>query len=280
MIAVSGGVDSMVLLDVLRQLPGVELTVAHFDHGIRPDSAEDRKLVERIVQKYGLPFVSEAGNLGASTSEAAARTARYSFLRRVQKQLGAQAVVTAHHQDDLLETTIFNLLRGTGRKGLASLGSHDGLVRPFLHVQKQEILTYAQKHHVLWREDSTNQNEAYTRNYIRKNIVPRLGETGKKTLLEHIAQAVVSNQEIDELLSALVPKNNIGRAWFIALPHALAREVMATCLRENGVRDFDRKLLERLVTAAKTAAPGKVADINKAWILRVEKAYLQISRRA
>src|SRR5690606_5271626 len=97
-VAVSGGVDSMVLLDLLRQKPKLELIVAHFDHGIRPDSAEDRKLVQRVAKHYDLPFVYAEGKLGPKASEALAREARYAFLRRVQAEQGAEAIITAHHQ--------------------------------------------------------------------------------------------------------------------------------------------------------------------------------------
>jgi tRNA(Ile)-lysidine synthetase-like protein len=279
-IAVSGGVDSMVLLDVLRQLPELDLVIAHFDHGIRPDSDEDRKLVETTAQKYELPFIYEWAELGPGVSEAVARTARYDFLRRTQLQTGAVAIVTAHHQDDMLETAIFNLLRGTGRKGLSPLQSRPDIQRPFLSINKQEILAHAHAHTIVWREDSTNQNEAYARNYIRAHIVPRLGEAGKASLLQLIDHAVLSNLEIDALLDELVPKgNSLDRAWFIALPHQLAREVMATWLRQNNVRDFDRKLLERHVTFAKVAQAGKTTDINRALILCAEKTFLKISIR-
>src|SRR5437764_343012 len=122
-VAVSGGVDSVALLDMLARSDDLKLVVAHFDHGIRKDSAKDRKFVEDLAKNYDLPFVYEEGHLGSGTSEAVARGARYDFLHRVKKSHGAQAIITAHHQDDVLETAIINLLRGTGRKGLTSLTS-------------------------------------------------------------------------------------------------------------------------------------------------------------
>src|SRR5882724_1815869 len=127
-VATSGGVDSMALLHLLYQMSrdsdaGWWLTVAHFDHGIRSDSAEDRQLVQAIARQYGLPFVYDEGRLGPGASEATARQARYSFLHQVLGASGARAIMTAHHQDDVLETAIFNLIRGTGRKGLTSLGN-------------------------------------------------------------------------------------------------------------------------------------------------------------
>src|SRR5260221_102633 len=117
-VAVSGGVDSMALLDMLVVLPGLELVVAHFERGIRADSDQDRQLVAATAARYGLPFVFMRGNLGAGVSEAAARTARYAFLGRVRGAHNAGAIITAHHQDDVIETALINLVRGTGSRGL------------------------------------------------------------------------------------------------------------------------------------------------------------------
>ncbi len=281
MVAVSGGVDSMVLLDALCQLPGVLLTVAHFEHGIRADSDEDRKLVEQTAKRYSLPFAYEHGNLGANANEAAARAARYDFLRRVQQQTGAAAILTAHHRDDVLETAVFNLLRGTGRKGLAPLGPKAGVTRPFTHIYKKEIVAYAWAHRIVWREDSTNSDETYTRNYIRRIIITRLNQRQKQLLETHILRAEQSNQVIDRLLDALLAPttNRLARRWFIMLPHQVAREVMATWLRQNGCRDFDRKKIECLVTAAKVALPGKTSDINRDLLLHVGTDSIEIRQR-
>src|SRR5688572_18243464 len=163
-VAVSGGVDSMVLLDLLRERPKLELIVAHFDHGIRKESARDRKLVQRIAKSYDLPFFYAEGNLGPKAGEALAREARYAFLRKIQEEQGAKAIITAHHQDDMLETAIMNLLRGTGRRGLSSLKSRKELVRPMLEWTKKGIREYAEERDLVWAEDVTNDDERYLRN--------------------------------------------------------------------------------------------------------------------
>src|SRR6476469_10942255 len=155
-VAVSGGVDSVVLLDLLRLYPGVKVTVAHFDHGIREDSHLDRAYVAELAKRYRLPFVYDKGQLGPDASEAEARRARYDFLSKVQQKTGSDALVTAHHENDVLETAIINLLRGTGRKGLSSLTNGEGIIRPLLDVPKSEIIDYAKRHGLQWREDSTN----------------------------------------------------------------------------------------------------------------------------
>lgn len=282
--AVSGGVDSMVLLDLLRQKPKLDLLVAHFDHGIRPDSAHDRKLVQRIAKAYGLPFVYAEGNLGAKAGEALARDARYDFLRNIQAEHGAEAIITAHHQDDMLETAVLNLLRGTGRRGLSSLKSRKDLVRPLLDWTKKEIREYAEEHDLVWAEDSTNDDERYLRNYIRHNILSRFTAQGRDALIRHIKQAGKVNEEIDKLLDKDLDEqpaaNELNRSWYLQLPYAVASEMMAAWLRRNGVAQFDRHMIERLVVSAKTASPGKLADVNSRLFMQFTKDRIKLTNRA
>lgn len=282
-VAVSGGVDSMVLLDVLAQKPKVKLIVAHFDHGIRSDSSEDRKFVQAAAKHYGLPYVSALGKLGPAASEATARTARYAFLRKVQEQHQARSLVTAHHQDDMLETAILNLLRGTGRRGMSSLYSSQRVVRPLLHYTKKDICNYAKEHELAWREDSTNADDRYLRNYIRHNILTRFGETGRAALLDLVEHARSINQKIDSILEHDLAKqparNQLDRGWYLALPYTVAREVMATWLRRNGIVGFDRNLLDYLVVASKTKQAGKQADVVKGYALEFGKQNIKLVHR-
>ncbi len=160
-IGVSGGVDSMVLLDILSKKSDIKLVVAHFDHGIRHDSKEDRQLVQSVAKKNRLPFVFDKASLGPKASEAESRKARYNFLRSVKNASSARAIITAHHQDDVLETAVLNILRGTNRKGLSSLKSTDEIIRPLTHIDKDSLYKYAKDNGITWREDSTNNNINY-----------------------------------------------------------------------------------------------------------------------
>jgi tRNA(Ile)-lysidine synthetase-like protein len=285
-VAVSGGVDSMVLLDILARRPELELVVAHFDHGIRLDAAADRQLVEKIAIRYQLPFVTAEGKLAPTASEATARAARYAFLRQVRQEQGAQAIITAHHQDDLLETMVLNIMRGTGRKGLSSLGSsEDDILRPLLHVPKTAIHEYVRSYpDVIWHEDSTNSDERYLRNYIRRKVIPRLSGEDRAQLLAYAARASQANPAIDALIGRDIAAHSgnegLSRSWFIALPYAVSCEAMASWLRLAGIADFDRKAIEALVVTAKTAAPGKRRDINAERLLNVTKTTLQLLHRS
>lgn len=275
-VAVSGGVDSVVLLDLLRLYPGVRVTVAHYDHGIRQDSAADRAFVRELARRYRLPFVYDAGNLGAGASEAEAREARYAFLHHAERASGADALVTAHHQDDVLETVIINLLRGTGRKGLSSLTSGEGVIRPLLGVPKSEIIDYAKRHGLTWHEDSTNLSDDYLRNRVRHAVLPRWSSAQKEQMLDISRRMQGVNSELDELLARAV-EAELAREWFAGLPHEVAREVMATWLRLHGIGDFDAAALERLTVAGKVAAPGKSIDIIKGRAMLVGNDFLALS---
>lgn len=280
-VAVSGGVDSMALLHALRGRPDLKITVAHFDHGIRPDSAEDRRLVQAAAQAYGLPFVYATADLGPGTSEAAAREARYRFLHSVKTASGAQGIITAHHRDDVLETAVINILRGTKRKGLSALRSTDTIVRPLLHLPKQSIRGYAQKHNLAWREDSTNQDVNYLRNYIRHMVLPRLQPAQRAQLLKIIKQAQRTNDQIDgHLINHLhvqLSDDRLARYWFGQLPHAVAREVLQAWLRRHKIKNMDAKLLERVVVAAKTYRAGQRIVVDGSHELLVGQRELALS---
>jgi len=273
----------MALLHMLANQPGVRLTVAHFDHGIREDSKEDRKLVQETARNHGLPFVYHTGNLGANASEAVARKARYAFLHQVRKAGRAHAIITAHHQDDVLETVILNLLRGTGRRGLSSLKSTDIIKRPLLSVSKKELLRYAEQEGLQWREDSTNADERYLRNYVRLKLLPRFADTDREALLAITGQTAELNGAIEQQLANylhLQPARCVlDRQSFILLPHAVAKEVMAEWLLRNTDVELSKKLLERLVGAAKVGRNGSKADIDATYWLEIGRTQLALKPR-
>lgn len=269
-IAVSGGVDSMVLLDILRQRPELKLTVAHFDHGIRRDTDQDRRLIQDVARRHGLPFVYDHGSLGPGASEATARKARYEFLHRVRAQAGADGIITAHHLDDAVETAVHNLLRGTGRKGMSSLHNETlGVYRPMLHLSKQHLINYARKNDVHWREDSTNNDLRYKRNHIRHKLLPNLRQRSPKDydkLVRLIKRNVELNRAIDEQLTHLLhvqPKaSSLDRHLFIMLPHDMSSELVAHWLRVCGAGQFNKRHIAKLVRGLKVGQQGSIHVID------------------
>lgn len=283
-VAVSGGVDSVVLLDCLVEsnselVEDGRIIVAHFDHGIRKDSQKDALFVEELAQKYGLQFIVGHGGLGPNASEETARKARYDFLETVKKQNQADAIITAHHQDDVIETAIINVLRGTGRRGLTSLKERKGLLRPFLNYKKENILSYAKEKNLIWVEDETNVSSRYLRNRVRKLIANEKHTESIKNLQQKIEKIRQLNTDIDREIDVLMKigsrKNSkvVPRKWFVKLNYDLACEVVLAQLRNIGAHEIDTKLVDMIVVFIKTGKIGKRLDIDK-------KHYLLLTKRS
>lgn len=265
-VAVSGGVDSVVLLNLLAKQNDLELVVAHYDHGIRKDSAKDAEFVQNLAKKYGFEFEQEKGNLGADINESDARDKRYSFLNGVKQKYAAKAIITAHHQDDLIETSMINILRGTGRRGLTSLKSRDGYLRPLLEHPKKQLINYAKVNKLDWSEDSTNKDIKILRNYLRLKVVPKMSAKERQEWLEILQKAQIINDKIDTEIRGLLRRGLhkgqpiLSRKWFIMLPHDISKEVVLAVLYDLGAQDIDKKSVERLTIQIKTLPAGKIVQ--------------------
>ena len=280
-LAVSGGVDSVAMLHMLaaKQGPDVDYVVAHFDHGIRPDSAHDAEFTAELARKYGFEIEIGEGKLGSDASEALSREKRYDFLRVVAKKHNAEKIVTAHHQDDVLETMIINLIRGTGPRGLMPMLVPSDVLRPMLNKSKAEIIDYAKLHNLKWREDSTNQNEDYLRNYVRKNFLPKI-EPHKQKLLNMRERLGEIYTEVDMLIRLATPRMNmLHRPSFVALPYGVQREVVRAWMLSLGTENIDRKMLERIVISIKTMRIGKKTDLNNELWLASEPGNVILSKK-
>jgi tRNA(Ile)-lysidine synthetase-like protein len=275
-VGVSGGVDSVVLLEVLRKLPELELIVAHFDHGIRKNSQQDRKFVQTMAMSHNLQFEFATGNLKHTASEATARDARYMFLRHTCNKYNAAGIITAHHQDDLLETAIINLLRGTGRRGLNSLRSHPRLLRPMLDIPKAQIIKYAKELNLQWRDDPTNLDPAYLRNHVRHIFLATINNSDKKRLLEIIVRQKTINQQIDAEIQSWLNRHVViqnqtaplPRYQLTVSPQVVAYEILQTVCKVTTGKTVERRLAERALLFAKTAMPQKLFVLNPKWQLR------------
>lgn len=255
-VAVSGGVDSMVLLDLLQRHADRRLIVAHVDHGLRPDSRADMEFVRQIARQRRLRFETTRLNLRGRTDEATARAQRYDWLEKLRVRYHATAIVTAHHQDDVLETMIMNVRRGTGWRGVASLRSGGTILRPLLTKTKAEIIEYALRHQLQWREDSSNDDPRYTRNAVRHGIMPRLSADQRQALADIYHRQCAVRDELEQELAlvhtAARSDNGLLRYYIIMLDHATALELLQHHL---GTR-LERPHAERLLVFARSARPG------------------------
>ena len=192
--AVSGGVDSMVLLDLLARERGLRVIVGHFNHGLRgAESDGDEEFVARRAGEYGLPFKAGRGDTAAESGrrkvgiQEAARDLRYDFLRQVRDSAGGGVIATAHHADDNAETILLHLFRGTGVQGMAGIPvARDGIIRPLLFAGRAEIEEFARNERLPFRTDSSNAKDGYTRNALRHRVLPLLKDVVSPSVVENI----------------------------------------------------------------------------------------------
>lgn len=276
-VAVSGGIDSVVLLDKLAKQPGLELIVAHFDHGIRDDSAADAAFVGELAKKYGLAYETEREELGRGASEELARERRYAFLRAVAAKYEAR-IVTAHHADDIIETIAINLSRGTGWRGLAVLDSD--IVRPMLAMTKQEIREYADTHQLDWHEDSTNVSDAYLRNRLRRKISEQLVEDDKRQLWALHARQVELKRAIEQETAALLATGpEYSRYFFTTIDVASADELLSILCKRIFQLSPTRPQRARALLAIKTARAGTTYQLAAGMELVIERAIFRLQAR-
>jgi tRNA(Ile)-lysidine synthase len=252
-VAVSGGIDSVVLLHMLRRIGRHELIVAHVDHGIRDDSADDERFVRGLAALYHLPYVTTKVHLGPEASEERARDVRYAFLRQQAAEHDAE-IMTAHHGDDVIETIAINLHRGTGWRGAAT---HDAAItRPLLGYTKQQLRDYAQQHQLEWQEDSTNVSDRYLRNRIRKHVASLDDDTKAQVLSLRDKQRALKRFIEAEAQLLIGEGPEYSRYFLTHIPMASALE----CLRQVTNGALTRPQLERALLAIKTAQAGSIFE--------------------
>lgn len=207
-VGVSGGADSVFLLEVLAQLSAegmIELEAVHVQHGIRGDEADaDAEFVKALCADRQVPCHVEYADVPKLakeeklTLEEAGRKVRYACFSREQERVGADKITIAHHQDDCAETILFNLMRGSGIKGLCGIAPVQGdIVRPLLGLRRTEIEEVLREKGLAWRTDSTNEELCYSRNRIRQELIPYLESTLNPETVKHLAEAAKMLREID-----------------------------------------------------------------------------------
>jgi tRNA(Ile)-lysidine synthase len=267
-VAVSGGADSVALLELLleaRDRLGVVVSVAHYNHRLRgSESDADARFVERIAAAKELPFFGAgAETLHATNVEASARQDRYRFFEQLVRQGCTGKVATAHTADDQAETVLARLLRGGGPAGLAGIlpAVRDGtVVRPLLEVRRAELRAWATARGVAWREDSSNRDRRFLRNRIRHELIPQLERDynpGIVNVLNHTAEVARAEEahwqrEIEELATRMVREATEGAklilADFVQLDEAQQRRVIraAVTLAKGDLRRLDFDHVERV----------------------------------
>lgn len=307
-LGVSGGADSLCLLDVLHRL-GFPLVVAHFDHGLRPESGQEALRVQEMGADRGLDFEVERGALTKEryldgSLEAAARHARYRFLLRVAIERGAQRIATGHTADDQIETLLMNLLRGAGPDGLRGMKpltpigrwpefgpgvqSEVQLARPLLSLGGQRTRDYCARHGLRPVSDASNQDRRFLRNRVRHDLLESLEDYNPE-----VRQALLRTSQImgdvADLLETLV-----ARAWedcvrpagagafafkaaaFAKAPLAIQRRMLRRAVAQLGVptREAGFEAVERVRTAILGEGPSRLNLPGRVAVERVGSEWL------
>ncbi len=260
----------MVMLDMFRDDPSV--VVAHFDHGTRPSSRDDAKFVEKVAARYGLPFFSERAELGPDASEEAARISRYEYFGRLARELDGE-IYTAHHANDLIESIVINLVRGTGWRGLTPFGNVT-IRRPFLEkspvISKREIYEYAASHGIVFRQDPTNTDDKYLRNRLRM-VVAELDPDVCSELLKIYHNVNNLKKTVDEVLGEILPTDRtFERAWFKNLDDEIALEILRAGLLRAGISATRPQILDFL-RAIREYQSGKFFNLPGDRLIRFTK---------
>lgn len=256
--AVSGGADSVALLFamyLLRERLDITLEAAHFNHRLRGEESDaDEAFVKELCGRYDIPLHLDSGRIlpGKKGLEAAAREARYAFLRSLPGK-----IATAHTADDNAETVLLHLVRGTGLKGLGGISPMNGnVIRPMLTVTRREVEAFLSEYALPHREDSTNATDLFLRNRIRRNVMPLLLQENP-SLAENLSDMALGLREDEDYLSRMAGETLPGVTELREMHPALRARALERFLKENGVSEPEKRhiaLLEQLVFSDKPSA--------------------------
>lgn len=302
LLAVSGGVDSIVLLDLLgkaldqhgqeqeqdpdpseiKSLISVfvedtglsKIELAYIDHSQRTDTGMDIKATRQLADQFNLKLHVISLDLPKDCSEQLARQKRYEALEQTKLQRALDHIITAHHADDVLETAITNMTRGTGPKGLSSLHHQpDNIWRPFLYklkegvyICKKDILDYAHANKLGWHEDSTNASDKYLRNRIRQRLAKQKPEEKLKLLslisanLE-LREEISQNTQLLELTLSLDGDQTYSIPLFRELPEEVKSQFLHTKISQNGF-DVNKESVDRAKEFIQTKTTGKTLQLK------------------
>ncbi len=266
LLGISGGMDSMALLHAFyritkkRDVPFAACYVHHGNLGKKSQVAyrsKVKKLVEKICDCYGVNLLEHVQMQPQGTSEAELRDFRHQVLKEIKNENGFGRIVLAHHQDDLLETRIIRLIRGTGPQGMMSMqedSSETMIYRPLLNFSRLEIKDYAKKHKLKWLDDPSNRDETILRNWLRNSWLPSLekkragGVNSLGRSLELLAQFVESHQD-----AALVEDlESLNRGEIAAMEVAKKQQVIARFLRQKKITNYSLNQINEVIKRLNT----------------------------
>ena len=274
-IAVSGGADSVFLLNALRELApqwDLQLSVVHVEHGMRGSaSIEDAEFVKDLAHSLALPFDLHSANVPAihDNQEQAARRVRHAFFEELIADGRVNRIATGHTRSDQAETVLYRILRGSGLAGLAGIlpVTKEGLVRPLLELDRAEIEAWLRERNVPWREDASNQSRDYVRNRLRHEILPRLRETFNPNLDETLSNMATVARDEELYWQTTLPHHQppatshqqrvpqtLAASQLAGAPLAVARRLIRRAIQgaKGDLRQIDFPHVERILEMARS----------------------------
>ena len=293
---VSGGIDSVVLFDLLRRADFRRIIVAHFHHGLRGKEADrDADFVRDLAKETGAMFVPGRGRVRERATskkeslEESARKLRRAFFARTARKHDAATVFLGHHAGDAAETVLFHLARGGGARGLSGLrersvldGKDIALIRPMLGFTRNEIAAYAGRRQLAFREDASNISRAHTRNRLRHDVLPALAESVGFDPVPALARAAdllaAEDEALEESVRMRAGAAQIETRRLRREPVAIQRRWLRAWLRERTGIECDYDTIERArALALGTTAPAKT-NLPRGWHLRRRAGKLFVER--
>jgi tRNA(Ile)-lysidine synthase len=294
-VAVSGGGDSVALLDLMHAVAaewGLALVVAHADHQIRPESAAVAGVVRELAARYGLAFELGELGLGPGATETRARNARYRWLAAVRRRHAARYLVTAHQRDDQVETILLRVLRGSAPAGLAGIPSRSrgGVVRPLLPFTKAELAAHVAARGLPCYDDPANADPRHVRSWLRAALLPslvgRLGARVRDDLLRLGRAAALERRAWDRVLQLIpelelrvaAPGFDVARAALGRYDDAVAVALVRAAARRVGLV-LGMQRARELVTLARGPS-GRSLPLGGGWTAEAAFDRLRVVRRA
>jgi len=302
-VSVSGGVDSMVLLDLMIRLKSkmkFRIAIAHFNHQLRGrESDGDEALIRDYARKRKIQcFIESADTSAASDKEKlsiqeTARNLRYDFLNKIRVSLGYDKIATAHNADDNSETMLFNLFRGSGLHGMKGIPLHRKdlqIVRPLLFATRESIAEYSAANGILFREDSSNLKSDYTRNFIRHQIIPLIRENINPNLSGSLFRAgriftdleSYLSRDLKKIMKETVRKKSkegiiLSRPKFLKLPYFLKEQLIIELLRVGFRTEIDYSAATLILKIADSGT-GSHAPVRKDLIVMRDRNDIILKR--
>jgi tRNA(Ile)-lysidine synthase len=296
--AVSGGPDSMALLHIIRLLSlesGFSIVAAHINHGLRPQAGQEQEFVEEHCRSLNIPCyvktidVRELARQTKTSLEDAGRQARYGYFNELLQELHADAIATAHHQDDQAETVLLHLLRGAGMQGLRGIMPRNGdLIRPLLQQSKQNLLNYLQENQINFCIDQSNQDQAFLRNRIRHQLIPLLQNEYNPRIAENLSRLAeivgVENDYLQQIMQSYW--KSLVCLWdeqslemdlegFKVLPLAVRRRLTIMALSAvGGSTGWEARDVEKVMELLHKPGSAKILQLKKG--IKINKSYDRI----